>query len=223
MPPQAGLCLIKNSSGFLSQRRDPFNVLSSSRDEKISLPVMVVLLRAVPDISIVSPMDQCSIICNIIMKSANSHPYVDDYGPFIDSFFPESERTVERFIPLHNVTSDWWVVRNNSLFNTQWIQCSYPISGSYGPTPRYLFYVLVLIALHKRKTAWIVTAALGSVMTYSATAAIHALVLVSIRTKLIPSDIADWMVVLVSGTAGSSGEFDGTGNNPLWLPVIPMA
>ena len=60
-------------------------------------------------------------------------------------------------------------------------------------------------------------------MTYSATAAIHALVLVSIRTKLIPSDIADWMVVLVSGTAGPSGEFDGTGNHPLWLPVIPMA
>ena len=157
------------------------------------------------------------------MDSAGSHLYVDDYSPLIDSLFPESERTVEDFIPLYNVTSDWWVVRNNSFFNTQWIQCSYPISGSYGPTPRYLFYVLVLLALHKRRSAWIVTAALGSVMTYSATAAIHALVLVSIRTKLIPSDIANWMVVLVSGTAGPSGEFDGTGNDPLWLPVIPMA
>ena len=60
-------------------------------------------------------------------------------------------------------------------------------------------------------------------MTYSATAAIHALVLVSIRTKLIPNDIASWMVVLVSGTAGPSGEFDGIGIDSLWLPVIPMA
>ena len=157
------------------------------------------------------------------MDSASSHPYVGDYSPLIHSLFPESEQTVEDSIPLYNVTSDWWVVRNNSFFNTQWIQCSYPISGSYGPTPRYLFYVLVLLALHKRRSAWIVTAALGSVMTYSATAAIHALVLVSIRTKLIPSDIADWMVVQVSGTSGPTGEFDGTGIDSLWLPVIPMA
>ena len=157
------------------------------------------------------------------MDNAGSHPYVDDYSPLIYSLFPESEQIVEDFIPLYNVTSDWWVVRNNSFFNTQWIQCSYPISGSYGPTPRYLFYVLVLLALHKRRSAWIVTAALGSVMTYSATASIHALVLVSIRTKLIPSDIANWMVVLVSGTARPSGEFDGIGIDSLWLPVIPMA
>ena len=157
------------------------------------------------------------------MEIAGSHLDVGNYSPLIDSLFPESERNVENFIPLYNFTSDWWVVRNNSFFNTQWIQCSYPISGSYGPTPRYLFYVLILLALHKRRSAWIVTAALGSVMTYSATAAIHALVLVSMRTKLIPSDIANWMVVLVSGTAGPSGGVDGTGINPLWLPVIPMA
>ena len=156
-------------------------------------------------------------------NNAGSHLNVDDISPLIFSLFPESEQIVLDNIPLYNITSDWWVVGNNSQFNTQWIQCSYPISGSYGPTPRYLYYTLVLFALLKRRSAWIVTAALGSVMTYSATAAIHAVVLVSIQKKLIPRDIANWMVVLVEGTAGPSGEFDGTGHNGLWLPVVPMA
>ena len=72
----------------------------------------------------------------------------------------------------HNVTADLWVIGNNKLFHTQWVQCSYHVSGSYGWAPRYILYALSLFALPKRKSVWILTVALGSVMIYNATAAV---------------------------------------------------
>lgn len=140
-----------------------------------------------------------------------------DTNPFLLSFFPAAEE----LIPPHKTTTDLWVIGDNTQFDTQWIECSYPISGSYGPTPRYIFYVLTILAVCYRKSAWIGAAALASVMAYSATAAIHAIVLVAIRTRLIPADISNYMVILATGRS-STGLDDGLGN-ALWLPVLPMA
>ena len=142
--------------------------------------------------------------------------------PFVQNLFPAAEA----IIPSHDITADRWVVGNNAtgnntMFRTQWIECSYPISATYGLTPRYIFYTLAAFTVLMRKSAWIGTAALGSVMAYSATAAVHAIILVALRTKLVPPDLPDYMVVLAEGNT-IYGSDDVTANE-LWLPVLPMA
>lgn len=142
--------------------------------------------------------------------------------PFVRNFFPAAEK----IIPPHHYTADLWVLGsnatgNNTMFRTQWIECSYPISANYGLTPRYIYYALVLFTVLMRKSAWIGTAALGSVMAYSATAAVHAIILVALRTKMIPADLPDYMVILAEGNT-IYGSDDSTATE-LWLPVLPMA
>ena len=151
---------------------------------------------------------------------AGSQATVVPLPPFVHSFVPNTEK----IIPYNDVTNDNWVKRGSAAFSTQWVSCSYPISGSYGPTPRYVFYLLAVFAVLMRKSTWIGTAALGSVMTYSTTAAIHAIVLLAIRSKMYQGyGLADgyYMRVLVEGQP-ISGLDDGLGN-ALWLPVLPMA
>lgn len=55
--------------------------------------------------------------------------------------------------------------------------CVYPISGQYGFLPRLLYYVLLIFSLILREHDWLSTAALGTAMTYAATASVHALAL----------------------------------------------
>lgn len=150
-----------------------------------------------------------------------SIPGTEITSPFLHSLFPDAERR----LPTNYEYADGWVipVDGNPLFSTQWVQCSYPISGGYGPTARYLFYILALFAILKRRSAWVVTAALGSVMTYSATAAVHAVVLVVVRTRMIPDFVLNkWFSILVAGTT-RSGVNDGLESDALWLPILPMA
>ena len=109
----------------------------------------------------------------------------------------------------------------NTLFRTQWMECSYHISGSYGPAPRYMFYILAMFGVLYRKSAWIGTAALSSVTAYSATAAVLAIVLFAFRTKMIPTNMRDYRVFLVEGLS-NLGRDDSLGS-VAWLPVRPMA
>jgi type II secretory pathway pseudopilin PulG len=133
----------------------------------------------------------------------------------------------EHIIPNHNVTSDGWVVSNSTLFNTQWIDCNYPTSGGYGRTPRYIFYFLVLFSVLERRRSWLAGIALASVMTYSSTAAVHALALVVGRTRMISqSGPNNYERVLVGGSTTDgmwvSSTSDNWQKNGLWLPVVPM-
>ena len=57
--------------------------------------------------------------------------------------------------------------------------CTYAISGQYGFLNRLLFYLLMIFALVVRKHLWIVSAALGTAMTYAASAAVHAFALLA--------------------------------------------
>ena len=57
--------------------------------------------------------------------------------------------------------------------------CAYPISGQYGFLNRLLFYLLMIFALLVRKHTWLVSAALGTAMTYAASAAVHAFALLA--------------------------------------------
>ncbi|KAI1074564.1 hypothetical protein F5B20DRAFT_563200 [Whalleya microplaca] len=58
-----------------------------------------------------------------------------------------------------------------------WVNCGYPLSGQYDHLPRVLFYCLVIFAILFRHRTKIAEAALGVVMSYSATACIHLFVL----------------------------------------------
>ncbi len=55
--------------------------------------------------------------------------------------------------------------------------CIYAISGQYGFLPRLLYYLLLTFSLILRKHFWLSTAALGTAMTYAATASVHAFAL----------------------------------------------
>lgn len=55
--------------------------------------------------------------------------------------------------------------------------CTFPISGQYGFLNRLLFYLLMIFALVARRRTWLAAAALGTAMTYAASAAVHAFAL----------------------------------------------
>ena len=59
------------------------------------------------------------------------------------------------------------------------ISCTYPISGQYGFLNRLLFYLLLLFALIVRHHSWLAAAALGTAMAYAASAAVHAVALLT--------------------------------------------
>ena len=59
-------------------------------------------------------------------------------------------------------------------------RCTYPISGQYGFMNRLLFYLLMMFALIARKHSWLAAAALGTSMTYAASAAVHAFALLNL-------------------------------------------
>ncbi|KAL1864000.1 hypothetical protein Daus18300_007965 [Diaporthe australafricana] len=157
-----------------------------------------------------------------------------DIDPFLLGLFPSEER----LIPPHRTTKYAWVVGtgeqgNNTLFHTQWTQCTYQISGGYGHTPRYIYYFLILFAMLQRRTNWLAEAAMASVMVYSGSAAIHALILAAIREKMAPrSMIENFEVVRVEGVSANGTAWYWSDDqekwvsspldNSLWLPVLPM-
>ena len=144
------------------------------------------------------------------------------------SFFQSLVPGFEQIIPNHNITSDGWVIVNSTLFDTQWINCYYPISEGYARTPRTLFYILVFISIVLRGHEWLAGAALASVMTYSSTAAIHALALAVGRRRMLSQSGGpnNYEKVMVGGsnTDGMwvSSTWDNWQQNGLWLPVVSM-
>ncbi|KAH9481276.1 hypothetical protein JR316_0005798 [Psilocybe cubensis] len=61
--------------------------------------------------------------------------------------------------------------------------CAYPLSGGYGPIPRFLYYILLIITLVFHKTKWLVDSTLGASMIFSSIAAVHALALDAAKGK----------------------------------------
>lgn len=53
--------------------------------------------------------------------------------------------------------------------------CAWPVSGQYCLLNRVLFYVLLVFAVLMRRSPWLVAGALASALSYSGTAAIHAM------------------------------------------------
>ncbi|KAM3532768.1 hypothetical protein MY4038_003945 [Beauveria bassiana] len=120
---------------------------------------------------------------------------------FLLSLFPENVK----LFPPYNTEEDGCIVgsdaqRQNADFDTQLVQCAYSPSGSYGPTPRYAFYALLVVTIVWRRVGWAAKVALGAVMVYSATTTIHAVILASIHTRLmlgIDPEAKDYEIVRV--------------------------
>lgn len=156
------------------------------------------------------------------------------YDKFLLTFFPDQYKGLT---PYFNTLGNDWIIGSewtgqNPYFRTQFVQCFYPVSGSYGSTSRIVYYLAIVIALiARRRIGWLAYAALGLVMTYSSTAAIHALILVIVRKEMAPDDRIDLPrseKVQVQGNwtptyEGSPlGYTHYAGNSQLWLPLIPM-
>ena len=116
---------------------------------------------------------------------------------------------LQNYLPpqAYDIDPNAWISTHSLPFNIQWIQCTYPISGQYGQIPRYVYYCFVVIAVLLRSRTWIATTIMASIMTYSGAAAVHALILVSLRQRLLSS--GSWAV-----------EFNG--NHPWFLPIRPQ-
>ena len=70
-------------------------------------------------------------------------------------------------------------------------QCIFPISGQYGFLPRLLYYVLLIFSLILRKHTWLSTAALGTAMTFAASASVHAFALLVRYARLAKDELQD--------------------------------
>jgi hypothetical protein len=130
-----------------------------------------------------------------------------------------------------NTTNQGWITRtdqslHNQFFRTQWVVCTYPTSGSYCRTPRFIFYALALLSLLALRKSWGITVGVATVMIYSSTAAIHAMVaavaaLTQLTTRL--SAIQEnYEVLLVDGPSQTGRLEHGSPGGPMWLPVLPM-
>jgi hypothetical protein len=77
-----------------------------------------------------------------------------------DLFFLFGYSRTQQIIPpnVHSDSHGWIVgndiVGNNTLFRAQWIQCSYKLSGSYGPAARYVYYFLALLSVVAHHKSW---------------------------------------------------------------------
>ncbi|KND94217.1 hypothetical protein TOPH_00820 [Tolypocladium ophioglossoides CBS 100239] len=69
------------------------------------------------------------------------------------------------------------------------VVCAWPLSGRYGPGPRWLFYFLVLACVLARNVKWIRGGCLATALTMSAVAAIHGIVLAAVHSETIDMDI----------------------------------
>lgn len=153
---------------------------------------------------------------------------------FLRSLFPD----IRYIMPFFTTDEDAWVELSedrgpNPYFETQMVRCYYEISGGYGPTPRIAYYFLIIVAMFARRKTWVATAALGYIILYSSTAAVHAIVLAVVRTKLFARDWdGNYEVVLIGGNSKKGiPYFNPLKENlevlyntydSLWVPLLPM-
>ena len=140
-------------------------------------------------------------------------------------------QSVAFFFDNFNVTDQGWITStdstlHNPFFRTQRVQCTYQTSGLYGPTSRYIFYFLAVVSILFRNSSWVVTVALVTVMIYSSTAAIHAIVAAAAALKQLTTRLVamreNYEVVLINGPSQTGRLEQASSGGPVWLPVLPM-
>ena len=79
--------------------------------------------------------------------------------------------------------------------------CVYPLSGQYGAIGRWVYYALLVFGIAAQREVWLIAGALATALSYSATAAIHALLLAAStpRQPVLDLDLAGAWAVLSAG------------------------
>lgn len=111
-------------------------------------------------------------------------------------------RNITDSLPNINMTVDRILMVDNPLFKMQVVQCLYPVSGTYSPAQRVVFYLLSLASLVMREDIWIAGTTMGIAMVYSAVAAIHAILMTIVRKRLVPK-AAEWVSIAPAGPASA--------------------
>lgn len=73
---------------------------------------------------------------------------------------------------------------NIENFDVNPVGCSFPISGYYERTPRFICYFLLVFSIVIRNYKWLAAGAAASVLTYSGVAAIHSIMLFATNNRL---------------------------------------
>lgn len=73
----------------------------------------------------------------------------------------------------------------NAATDQDKVVCVYPLSGQYGLLPRLLYYDLLIFAVLAQHQVWLIAGAPASALTYSGTAAIHAIILARVSMNLV--------------------------------------
>ena len=79
--------------------------------------------------------------------------------------------------------------------------CVYPLSGQYGAIGRWVYYALLLFGIVAQREVWLIAGALATALSYSATAAIHAILLAAStpHQPVLDLDLAGVWAVLSAG------------------------
>ncbi|KAL2843738.1 hypothetical protein BJY01DRAFT_235562 [Aspergillus pseudoustus] len=93
----------------------------------------------------------------------------------------------------------------NATTDAGQIECIYPVSGQYALLQRLLYYALLLFAVVSQKSPWLVAGALGTAMTFAASAALHAIILAGVsQDSLLDLDcLGTFAIVSVGSLAGT--------------------
>ncbi|KFY70852.1 hypothetical protein V499_08912 [Pseudogymnoascus sp. VKM F-103] len=87
----------------------------------------------------------------------------------------------------------------NATYDANRILCVYPLSGQYSLLNRLLYYALIVFAVVGHSHPWLVTGPLAYIMTYSSTAAVHALIMAIVSEKgLLDIDVlGTWAIISI--------------------------
>ncbi|OBT77577.1 hypothetical protein VF21_04549 [Pseudogymnoascus sp. 05NY08] len=87
----------------------------------------------------------------------------------------------------------------NATYDANSILCVYPLSGQYSLLNRLLYYALTVFAVVGHSHPWLVTGPLAYIMTYSSTAAVHALIMAVVSENgLLDIDVlGTWAIISI--------------------------
>ena len=104
----------------------------------------------------------------------------------IDSIWilPKKVEIFTAYLSNLNMTPNHVLIAGPAPFQVDQIQCLFPTSSRYSPTLRVMFYTLSVVSLFFAKEEWIAGVSMAYVMIYSTVAALHAIIMVSMRHHL---------------------------------------
>ncbi|KAH8730092.1 hypothetical protein GQ44DRAFT_607252 [Phaeosphaeriaceae sp. PMI808] len=103
----------------------------------------------------------------------------------------------------------------------QTVMCAYPISDVYAPTPRYLYYCLLVLTFVTIRHRWFSNIFLGAAVAYAATAAIHSFILAS--NESVVQDAQNVSMPLILPTSNLTGVVKSLVTNTSILGIQPDA